>query len=203
MWITASKKNWNVTPSAFHRLLEWIDRGDDSHGQRYLMIRDRLIGYFDRKNCSTPEDLADETLNRVTRRLEEEGEIVSDPPEKYFYTVARFVFHEYLRTAGKESEMCEQMVQHSHRTGFPAQEAVPDRAKKEEMLNCLEKCTAKLDSLNRKIILSYYIGKERVKIDHRRALASELGVTANALTIRACRIREKLEKCVRECIGKG
>jgi hypothetical protein len=33
----------------------------------------RLVAYFDRKNCSSPADLADETLNRVARRLEEEG----------------------------------------------------------------------------------------------------------------------------------
>jgi hypothetical protein len=44
-----------------------------SGSQRYLEMRHRLVAYFDRKNCISPADLADETLNHVARRLEEEG----------------------------------------------------------------------------------------------------------------------------------
>jgi citrate lyase gamma subunit len=74
---------------------------------------------------------------------------------------------------------------------------------KEQRLNCLEQCLNKLESLSHEIITRYYVGKERVKIEHRRALAEELGVTMNALSVRACRIRDKLEGCVRQCIGAG
>ena len=72
---------------------------------------------------------------------------------------------------------------------------------KEKMLTCLEQCTDKLDPLNRRIISQYYVGKERAKIDNRRALAETLGITMNALSIRACRIRDKLEACVRQCVN--
>jgi hypothetical protein len=58
-----------------------------------------------------------------------------------------------------------------------------------------------LESAGREIIARYYVGKARVKIEHRRALAEDLGITINALSIRACRIRDKLETCVRECVG--
>lgn len=69
-----------------------------SDGQNYLEMRQRLVAYFDRKNCSAPNELADETLNRVTRRLEEENLTDSEAPAaKYCYIVARFVFLEYLR----------------------------------------------------------------------------------------------------------
>jgi hypothetical protein len=40
-----------------------------------------------------------------------------------------------------------------------------------------------------------------VKIALRRKLAARLGVTMNALSIRACRIRDRLEACVRACSG--
>ena len=67
------------------------------------------------------------------------------------------------------------------------------------MLDCLERCADKLEPPNREIIFRYYTGKERAKIESRRALAEELGITVNALAIRACRIRDKLEACVKEC----
>ena len=83
--------------SAFRRFLDWLDLGLDSKGEKYLEIRRRLVQYFDRKNCASPDELADETLNRVARRLAEEGEITGVTPAHYCYLVARFVFLEYQR----------------------------------------------------------------------------------------------------------
>jgi hypothetical protein len=54
-------------------------------------MRRRLVQYFDRKNCLRPDELADETLNRVARRLEEKGGITDTPPARYCYILARFV----------------------------------------------------------------------------------------------------------------
>ena len=60
-------------------------------------MRRRLVVYFQRKRCLTPDDLADETLNRVTRRLEEQGSITDATPARYCYIVAKFVLLEHLR----------------------------------------------------------------------------------------------------------
>ena len=95
------KKDWQLDARAFHQLLAYLDEGSNSEGQNYLDMRERLVGYFDRKNCLAPDDLADETLNRIARRLEEEGSIQSETAAKYCYTVARYVFHEYLRRSEK------------------------------------------------------------------------------------------------------
>src|SRR2546423_614650 len=72
---------------------------------------------------------------------------------------------------------------------------------KELRHKCLDQCIGKLDPASRDVITKYYIGKERAKIENRRSLAESLGISVNALSIRACRIRDKLEKCVRECIN--
>ena len=100
-----------LTPKAFDALLNWLDEGTDSSGEVYLEMRRRLVAYFDRKNCAAPEELADETLNRVARRLEEEGNITSDTPAHYCYIVARFVFLEYLRARKNEVPLNE-LVRH-------------------------------------------------------------------------------------------
>jgi DNA-directed RNA polymerase specialized sigma24 family protein len=195
------KKDWSITASAFRRLLEWLDEGFDSSGQKYLEMRQRLVAYFDRKNCLSPDELADETLNRVSRRLEEEGAIESDSPAKYCYITARFVFMEYLRGKDKMSVPIDDRLLHSNSSDF-VQPALDDEKEiKEVMLSCLEQCTSKLEPVNRDIIVRYYFGEERVKIENRRALAASLDLTMNALTIRACRIRDKLEGCVGKCAG--
>jgi DNA-directed RNA polymerase specialized sigma24 family protein len=192
------KKDWKLTQRAFDQLLNWLDEGSNSNGQKYLEMRDRLVVYFDRKNCRAPDDLSDETLNRVGRRLEEEGITTSESPARYCYIVARFVFMESLRDAQKDNTLRQEIRPKPYDNGFAFSEVAE---KQERMLNCLEQCTAKLDSSQREIILQYYSGKERLKIERRRALAKSLGITLNALSIRACRIRDKLEACVKLCLG--
>ncbi len=195
------KKNWALTPPAFERLLDWLDEGESSDGRKYLEMRRRLVAYFDRKNCSSADELTDETLNRVARRLEEEGTTESDTPAaRYCYIVARFVFMEYLRRAEKDRVLTDDMRRQPY--NIAESKPVNEKETQEKLLNCLEHCTGKLDSLNRNLILSYYTGKERVKIESRRELAANLGISMNALSIRACRIRDKIEGCVRQCVEK-
>src|SRR5262245_26284519 len=93
---TPSKRDWPLSAAAFHRLLEWLDEGQNSHGNRYVEMRRRLVSYFSRNACLTPDDLADETLNRVARRLQEEGSITDSSPARYCYIVARFVLLEHF-----------------------------------------------------------------------------------------------------------
>jgi DNA-directed RNA polymerase specialized sigma24 family protein len=188
------KRERSLAAETFQRLLTWLDEGTDSEGEKYLEMRRRLLAYFDRKNCAGPDDLADETLNRVARRLEEEGKIETETPAKYCYIVARFVFLESLRAHSREESLRSKIPREAH-------EDQNERETRERVLDCLDKCTGKLDAPQRELILSYYVGREKVKIENRRILAKGLGISMNALSIRACRIRDKLEGCVRECVG--
>ena len=190
------KKDWTLTSVAFDALLKWLDQDVNSDGRRYLEIRRRLVAYFDRKNCQAPAELADETFNRVARRLEEEGAIETETSAKYCYIVARFVFMEYLRAQDKDEAVRQTLLRQSHDT-YEDQDA---RKIRERMLDCLDRCMGQLDSAQRELIVKYYFGKEKIKIQNRRALAAELDITVNALSIRACRIRDKLEGCVKQCI---
>lgn len=190
-----------ATPEVFHGLLEWLDEGRDSGGRKYLEMRQRLAAYFDRKNCLAPDELADETLNRVARRLAEEGRIESESPAKYCYIVARFVFMESLRSAERKSVPIDDDLLRTAADRFAVHARTDDSERKELMFVCLERCMGELESGSRDIILRYYTGEERVKIENRRGLAASLDITTNALAIRACRIRDKLEACVTGCSG--
>lgn len=192
------KKNWLITSESFARLLEWIDDGVDSDGKKYLDLRRKLVAYFDRKNSLSPDDLADETLTRVARRIEEEGKIETEAPAKFCYITARFVFLESLRDKKNKNVSIDEIKADQ----ITANDASEEKNLKEKMLACLEKCVGELDETNRELIVKYYYGAERIKIKNRRVLADKIGISSNALTIRACRIRDKLEKCVGKCAEK-
>ena len=158
-------------------------------------MRRRLVAYFERKHCLQPDDLADETLNRVTRRLEEEGTITDATPAHYCYIVAKFVLLEHLRDPGARKI---QFLDVHDRGSDPASASSEAQAR-ERVLGCLDRCLLALDSGDRHLIVEYYRGEQRAKIERRRELAAEYKLTANALAIRACRLRDKLEQCVHAC----
>jgi DNA-directed RNA polymerase specialized sigma24 family protein len=186
------KKNRIHTSDAFRHLLTWLDDGVDSSGEKYVEIRRRLVSYFDRKGCVPAEELADETLNRVARRLEEEGRIADTPP-RYCYIVARFVFLEHLRSGERRHAP----VPADLRAATEADNAA--NLIDEKRLECLERCLGRLAAADRELILEYYRDDQSARIARRREMAARLGITANALSIRACRIRDKLEACVSKC----
>jgi DNA-directed RNA polymerase specialized sigma24 family protein len=199
------KKDWQPSETAFRQLLSWLDEGTDSAGEKYLEIRRRLELYFDRKNCPSPGELADQTLNRVARKLDEMGAITGVTPLHYCYIVAKFVFLESLRD-GKHLEISVPASADPPRSSAlaplspAAAKASEDR---EKLASCLDHCLQELSVTDREMILEYYRGQLRDKIESRSGLAARLGLSPNALTIKACRVRQKLEACVRARLEKS
>ena len=194
-----------LTPLAFNRLLRWLDNGVESHGDTYLDMRRRLVSYFDQRGRPSPDELADETLNRIARTLEENETITANPPARYCYAVARFVLLEDLRRREHRHLRLDQsacpdgLVTNFETTGHDPEGTL---ALEERRLECVERCLKQLEPEQRELILDYYYADRREKIERRRALAARLGITMNALSIRACRIRGKLEACVGSCFEK-
>jgi DNA-directed RNA polymerase specialized sigma24 family protein len=190
-----------LTQLAFSRLLEWLDDGVDSNGERYLDMRRRLASYFDRRNRLSPDELADETLNRIARTLEEAGVITIKPPARYCYVVARFVLLEDVRQRENTPIPLDEPRSTDALTGLGARLQEPQEALalRELRLECLERCLQRLKPAQRELIVEYYRDSRRQKIERRRDMAQRLGITMNALGIRACRIRDTLEACVLGC----
>jgi DNA-directed RNA polymerase specialized sigma24 family protein len=189
-------KSSTETSREFQRFLSWLDDGVDSGGERYVEMRRRLVSYCGRKRCLSPDDLADEALNRVARKLEEQGSITDSPPARYCYIVARFVFLEYVRGADHRRTSLDE----PRSVAKPAVQPTPvegaSRAADEALLDGLDRCLQRLSAYDRALILEYYAGDEQERIAGRRALAARLRLTLNALSIRACRIRDTLEGCL-------
>ncbi len=159
-------------------------------------MRRRLLAYFERKRVRNADDLVDETFNRLAHRLADQDGFGDGPPARYCFITAKFVFLEHLRQP--ELVSLPEPLETNAPEASTAEAAAADRR-----MNCLDKCLGELKPVDRDLILRYYTGEQRVKIVQRRRLASELGLSANALTIRASRIRARLERCVSACCGRS
>lgn len=181
------KKEWVLTKEAFDALLAWLDPNREAAAQKYETIRCRLIKIFACRGCPEAEDLADETINRVISKLPEIQPTFTGDPARYFFGVGNKVHLEYLR-----------------RKPVPTLPEVKTGSDESELeYECLDRCVAKLSAENRKLVLSYYSEEKHAKIERRKLLAVELGIAANALRIRAHRIRASLQKCVKQCLQEG
>ena len=178
------KKEWVLTKESFDALLAWLDANPDSAARKYEQIRTRLIKIFVCRGCLEPEDLADETIDRVARRLNDIESTFAGEPARYFYGVAKKVQLEYVRPKP-----------------VPQPPVVVEEADHDDReFECLEQCMQHLSSEHRELVLQYYHEERGAKIDHRKQLADQLGIAVNALRIRVCRIRASLLECVQKCM---
>jgi DNA-directed RNA polymerase specialized sigma24 family protein len=190
------KKEWVLTQEDFDTLLNWLDADRDRAGRKYEAIRVRLIKIFTCRGCSDPEELADETINRVVARVADIAIGYQGDPALYFYGVSQKVQLEYVRKSRLRGS--DLPVEEGAQIPAPATKALANEAEPE--FECLERCLERLPRNNRKLVLEYYLPEKQAKIDHRKRLAKEMGIAVNALRIRAHRIRRALEQCVRACL---
>ena len=178
------KTEWVLTKEAFDMVLTWLDEDRDRAAEKYEDIRRKLIRFLARRGCFTPEELTDEAMNRVSRKVHEVAPTYVGDPALYFYRVARFVFLEWINDPPVPKPLPE-----------------PDPIEQTERnYECLERCLDQFDPANRKLILEYFHEERRAKIDHRKELAIRLGVSMNGLRMRVHRMIEALRKCVGECL---
>jgi DNA-directed RNA polymerase specialized sigma24 family protein len=184
-----------VTAEAFGRLLDALDSDRNRAGERYEELRRTLIRFFEWRGAPFPEEHADETFDRVSRKLGPSLEIANIGG--YCYAVARLVCLEALK--GRDSKSV------SINSIGPPAIAEPTREPTDlaSRLTCLETCLGALPREGRELILEYYRDAGRVRIDRRKAIAERLGVPRETLANRAQRVRDRLEQCVSECLGRG
>jgi DNA-directed RNA polymerase specialized sigma24 family protein len=176
-----------LTGEALEALLAALGPNREQAGAQYETIRRKLVRLFEWRGCAFPDDLADETINRVARRMAEGIELRSADPYGYFCGVAHLVYKEVLRREAREHTALEAGDWPPLSSGDPA----TDRR-----LDVLSECLQTLDADQRRLVLEYH--RDDNHICSRKDLSRELGVPMNALRIRVHRLRRKLEECIAE-----
>lgn len=182
-----------MTFEDFEALLRFLDPDREHAGMKYEAIRRRLVRLFEWRGFSSPEDLVDETFNRVARRIREGIEVRSTDPYGYFCGVAHLLSKEVARRAARERVAVEREI-------WPSV-YVADELEADDRLACLRQCLAKLPNDQRLLVLRYH--QEDDHIRSRQTLSQDLGIPMNALRIRVHRIRRKLDDCVRSFLRRS
>lgn len=186
-----ARQKWTLTQEAFDKLLIALGGDRDSAAEKYLEIRTNLTRFFEWRGCSFPEDHADETINRIAKKVAEGEEILNY--SGYALGVARLLLLEIHK--GRQRE---QLALAEIGTASEVYEEADDS---ENRLVCLRSCLQTLSADNRELILQYYQGEKGEKIQNRKKLMDRLGIPVNTLRMRALRLRERLQSCVEECVG--
>ncbi|HEU4930827.1 MAG TPA: hypothetical protein VFT48_02050 [Pyrinomonadaceae bacterium] len=188
-----ARQKWTLTQEAFDKLLVALGGDRDSAAQKYLEIRTNLTRFFEWRGCSFPEDHADETINRIAKRVAEGEEILNY--SGYALGVARLLLLEINKGRQREQSALAEIG--------TASEVYEEADTDESRLTCLRSCLQTLSTDNRDLILQYYQGEKGEKIQNRKKLMDRLGVPVNTLRMRALRLRERLQSCVEECVERA
>src|SRR5215467_1443276 len=133
------RRKWVLTPEAFHKLLSSLADDPDAAGQKYLEIRNNLTRFFEWRGCPFPEDHADETINRVAKRIAEGEEIRN--PSSYCVGVARMLLLEIAKGRAREQQALGEAA--------GSQLVMPDEDAAEGPIQCLRSCLQELPPDNR------------------------------------------------------
>lgn len=182
------------TKEDLDRLLLWLGEDSVAGARKYEEIRAKLIALFRFRGCSSPEELADETIDRTARALLKPGFTFEGTPIAYFRGVARNVYLEFLR---RERHIAPESIDDLIEPSVPP--APLNGSPLEEQFTCLERCLDRLPSERRVLLLDYYTGEKRSKINHRQQLAGS-GLGINALRLQIFRLRRIIRNCVEGCI---
>jgi len=177
-----------INREGFDKFLHWLDPNPENAAARYERIRSKLITICAARGGSHPEEMADECIDVVVQKVPEIAPTYTGEPEFYFYSVVKFVVLRWLRK-NEAMELPDRDIEDESGDSYEV----------EKRHECLDQCLDQLDDLSREIALEYYRHDKQAKIDHRWALAQRTGITMNALRIKALRIRQTLEGCVRQC----
>ena len=181
--------------ASFHLLLSKLAADPAAAAERYERLRSRLVLFFLRHLLATPEDLADQVIDRLARRLTEGEPIAS--LEAYALGVARFVLKEQIPVQRRDVSLTDVFFANTF-----GQNTTQDREEREwadrheEQLDAMQACLDRLPRADADLLTSYYLMEREQRIAARRDLAAERGLTPAALRARIFQICRTLRACI-------
>ena len=137
--------------SSFDTFLVLLDADREQAGAKSENLRQRLIKFFEWRNCEMSEELSDTVFDRVMRKIAE-GEQIQNVTA-YSATIAQFVFKEYLRKNERQNQLIEDAPEIQN---IKAKDADNEDEKISIRQNCFDKCLKEFSAENRKFIIAYY-----------------------------------------------
>lgn len=192
-------ENRTITQDKFDALLVWLDPDRAKAGMKYEEIRRTLVDIFVWRGFGDAEGLADETIDRVMRKVSGLAATYVGDPALYFYSVAKRLIYEEQRRLKIHHPLDD-----LNTLPGPAPEEEQTKEEVSELEHeCLKRCMQRLSPEQREMLVSYYMKEKHAKIDHRRELAARLGIEINTLRVRMYRLRSALQACIKNCLKES
>jgi DNA-directed RNA polymerase specialized sigma24 family protein len=190
------KHNSQISKEDFEALLNWFSADSEEAGNLYEEIRRGLARFFRYRGCADSLLLADETINRVTLKLNSLDLSKNNKKISIFYGFALNVYREYVRqTKQREVQLFNDIPLEAEKVTF-----IDGQTDNEHF--CLDACLAKLSENDKNLILRYYSQEKAAKIELRKKLAVEQNIAINTLHIKVFRLKNHLRKCIEKCQKK-
>lgn len=181
-----------LTKDSLEKLLFLLDEDRERAGHKYETLRCGLIRFFEWRGCALPESHADEAIDRVARKINQGEEIRN--VYHYVVGVARFLFKEILKEREQQRAAFRLLL---------AEQAAPASREDDARLECIRRCLRLLPAESHQLIIAYYQDENPGRIEGRKKLADQMGISSNTLRMRIQRVRASLEECVTDCITRG
>ena len=182
----------------FQLLLDRLDADPAIAAEKYETLRIKLVHLLQWRGCaeSYADELADKTLDRVAAKLAGGEEV--ENINAFASAVARYIWLEHSRK-NRTDAVGDDLPE------TPVEMDMSFLDDPDERMKCLRRCIAtKFTDDEKRLVVNYYDTEadEKAKTARRR-LAESFGLTMNAMKVRACRLRMRLEACINDCVEKA
>jgi DNA-directed RNA polymerase specialized sigma24 family protein len=181
-----------LTKEEFDLFLSKLHPDREIAGGEYILLWQKLFIFFQSRSCPLADELVDETLNRVAKKIaggEEPRNILA-----YCHGFAKNVWLEYLKKPGVNRGTFDEIP--------PTPSIGIDEINRKERQKCLFGCLQKLHIDDARLLIEYWYHEDRPNRDIRKEIAERLKISPTALRIRIYRIKNKVDECVKKCLGE-
>lgn len=185
----------------FERLLGWLDSDRAAAAERYSNLHLKLIRFFEWNSADFPEGCADETMDIVARKVNEEHVVCDQHGEEIRNKVG------FVLGVGRNVLRTRRRTEEGRHDPLPDDYPAIEGGDWEQA--CREECIQKIEQSHGgqwQLLCDYYGSGRGIDERCRNKIAKRLKISRNALTIKICRIKDDLwpefRNCMRECLQK-
>lgn len=167
-------------------LLEHLGPDLEQATQRYLEIRKKLERFFEYRGLSSEaQELTDRALDILAQKLQSQA---IQEVNQYVLGIAKMVARK--GEAKNRKRMDIDLLKKLGGGDGPPDEQI----EQQKIRAMLRKCMARLDPLDRALILAYYPDDAADLEQKRQAIARSLLITTDVLRTRICRIKDRIRQ---------
>ena len=190
------RKITEITGEDFKNLLGCFSSDTEEAARKYEEIRRGLIDFFYYRGATDAESLADETINRVAKKLPTANFDENFKTATYFYSFAAKIHLEDRREHSKIAVSIDEIESLADPKNTLNE---PDKAGE----ICLEKCLAQHSPDENRILLQYYGFDADARTQARKSLAEENNINIGLLHTKISRLKKTLRGCLKKCLNKN